>query len=179
MLVRGQVTAPVDNFAVVVSAVTRCQDRTGACLLDCAAQHRYVRTALRGWKAGRLRESSLRHLWSHVREVSQQPTQQKFTKVPVAWCTLLWLDYAPQRFATNTNRTRRNERVKMRMGLPSKIKKRLFKDPFQGQFQKNHKCRMVFLFVPRPCFARLRNAHQSKERVKVQMGLPRKSKKVI
>ena len=77
--------------------------------------------------------------------------------------------------AARRNAHQSEEGVKMRVSVRSKIQIRSFKDPFQGQIPKISHVSHDVPFCT--YFAGLRNANQSKERVKVQVRLPRRKSK--
>ena len=111
---------------------------------------------------------------NRVRDVSQQPTQPKFT-----WYRMAYL-FVGRLCSTALLIVHQSEEAsKCRWVFRRKSKKDHFRTPFKVKGQKCHKCRMVCLFVSRPCFAGLRNEHQSKECVEVQVGHPQEIKKKL
>ena len=73
--------------------------------------------------------------------------------------------------ARSRNHHQWKERVKLQVGLSSEFSLRSPKVT-QGQYQgKTPKIDFLYLFTERWCVARSRNHHQSKERVKLQVGL--------
>ena len=79
----------------------------------------------------------------------------------------------PQRFTMHTNRKNVS---KYGWVFHRKSKEDHLRTSFKVKFQKFHKCRIVYLIV-QTMLCRFCNAHQLKECVKVQVGLPQKIQK--